>query len=164
MISLIVAVAENGVIGRNGDLPWRIPADLKFFKAVTMGKPIVVGRKTWQSIGRPLPGRDNLGITRDPDFAAPGAIVAVDFASAVATAGTVPEVMVIGGAEIYEAALPHADRIYLTEVHAMPVGDTHLRAFEKTAWREVAREDHEAEGDIPGFSFVTLERVGASVR
>ena len=164
MISLIVAVAENGVIGRNGDLPWRIPADLKFFKATTMGKPIVMGRKTWQSIGRPLPGRDNIVITRDRNFAAPGAIVVADFASAVAAAGAVPEVMVIGGAEIYEAALPHADRIYLTEVHAMPVGDTYLRAFEKTAWREVAREDHEADGDIPGFSFVTLERVGASAR
>lgn len=158
MISLIVAVAENGVIGRNGDLPWRIPADLKFFKAKTMGKPIVMGRKTWQSIGRPLPGRDNIVVTRDRGFVAPGAIVVADFASALTAAAKAPEVMVIGGAEIYEAALPHADRIYLTEVHAAPAGDTHMRAFDKSVWREVAREDHEAEGDMPGFSFVTLDR------
>lgn len=161
MISLIVAVAENGVIGRNGDLPWRIPADLKFFKETTMGKPIVMGRRTWDSIGRPLPGRDNIVITRQAEFQAPGAHVVGDLDAALAAAGEAPEVMVIGGAEVYRAALPRARRIYLTEVHAMPVGDIHLPAFSKSDWREVARKDHAAEGDIPGFSFVTLERAGA---
>jgi dihydrofolate reductase len=162
LISLIVAVAENGVIGRNGDLPWRIPADLKFFKATTMGKPIVMGRKTWDSIGRPLPGRENIVVSRQTGFDAPGACVVTDLEAALSAAGDVPEVMVIGGAEIYKMALPHATRIYLTEVHAMPAGDTQLPAFPETEWREVAREDHEAEGDIPGYSFVTLERLGVS--
>lgn len=161
MISLIVAVAENGVIGHAGDLPWRIPADLKFFKETTMGKPIVMGRKTWQSIGRPLPGRDNIVITRDGDFQAPGAKVVLSVNAAVEAAGAAPEIMIIGGAQIYAAALPLAHRVYLTEVHASPLGDTHLPDFASADWREVAREDHEADGDLPGFSFVTLERIVA---
>ena len=159
IISLIVAVAENGVIGRNGDLPWRIPADLKFFKETTMGKPIVMGRKTWQSIGRPLPGRDNIVVTRDKDFSAPGATVVVGLEAAITAAGDASEVMIIGGAQIYAEALSRAARVYLTEVHASPAGDIHLPAFAARDWREVAREDHEAEGDLPGFSFVTLERI-----
>jgi dihydrofolate reductase len=159
IISLIVAVAENGVIGRNGDLPWRIPADLKFFKETTMGKPIVMGRKTWQSIGRPLPGRDNIVVTRDKDFSAPGATVVVGLDAAITAAGDASEVMIIGGAQIYAEALSRAARVYLTEVHASPAGDIHLPAFAARDWREVAREDHEAEGDLPGFSFVTLERI-----
>jgi len=159
IISLIVAVAENGVIGRNGDLPWRIPADLKFFKETTMGKPIVMGRKTWQTIGRPLPGRDNIVVTRDKDFSAPGATVVVGLEAAITAAGDASEVMIIGGAQIYAEALSRAARVYLTEVHASPAGDIHLPAFAARDWREVAREDHEAEGDLPGFSFVTLERI-----
>jgi dihydrofolate reductase len=159
IISLIVAVAENGVIGRNGDLPWRIPADLKFFKETTMDKPIVMGRKTWQSIGRPLPGRDNIVVTRDKDFSAPGATVVVGLEAAITAAGDASEVMIIGGAQIYAEALSRAARVYLTEVHASPAGDIHLPAFAARDWREVAREDHEAEGDLPGFSFVTLERI-----
>ncbi|MBT5570952.1 MAG: dihydrofolate reductase [Alphaproteobacteria bacterium] len=159
ILSLIVAVAENGLIGRDGDLPWRIPADLKFFKNTTMGKPIVMGRKTWQSIGRPLPGRANIVITRDPQFVADGAIVVHDLAAALVAAGDVPELMIIGGAQIYAMAQEHADRVYLTEVHAAPEGDTFLPAFASSEWREVARERHDADADIPAYSFVTLERI-----
>lgn len=157
-VSLIVAVAKNGVIGRDGDLPWRIPADLGFFKQTTMGKPIVMGRKTWASIGRALPGRTNIVLTRDRQFQAEGATVVADFDAALAAAGEAAEVMVIGGAEVYAMALPHASRIYLTEVHAAPEGDTYLPEFSRDDWCETAREDHEAEGETPAFSFVTLER------
>lgn len=159
ILSLIVAVAENGLIGRDGDLPWRIPADLKFFKETTMGKPIVMGRKTWQSIGRPLPGRVNIVITRDRQFVADGAVVVHDLAAALAAAGDVPEVMIIGGAQIYEMALDRADRVYLTEVQASPDGDTFLPDFAPEDWREVARESHAADADVPAYRFVTLERI-----
>lgn len=158
-LSLIVAVAKNGVIGRGGDLPWRIPADLGFFKQTTMGKPIVMGRKTWESIGRPLPGRTNIVITRDPHYEASGAAVVGDLEMALVAAGDAPEVMIIGGAQVYAKALPRATRVYLTEVHARPDGDTHLPEFSKAEWREIAREDHVAEGETPAFSFVTLERI-----
>jgi len=124
-----------------------------------MGKPIVMGRKTWQSIGRPLPGRDNIVVTRDKDFSVPGATVVVGLEAAITAAGDASEVMIIGGAQIYAEALSRAARVYLTEVHASPAGDIHLPAFAARDWREVAREDHEAEGDLPGFSFVTLERI-----
>lgn len=157
-VSLIVAVAANGVIGRDGDLPWRIPADLGFFKQTTMGKPIVMGRKTWESIGRALPGRTNIVLTRDRQFEAEGATVVADFEVALAAAGEAAEVMIIGGAEVYAMALPHASRIYLTEVHAAPEGDTRLPEFSRDDWRETAREDHAAEDGTPAFSFVTLER------
>lgn len=157
-ISLIVAVAENGVIGRDGDLPWRIPADLKFFKATTTGHPIVMGRKTHQSIGRALPGRTNIVITRDSDFVGVDIAVVGDFDAALLAAGDAAEVMVIGGAQIYELALPRAERIYLTEVHVAADGDTHFPDLDRNIWRETARVDHPAEGDTPAFSFVTLER------
>ena len=124
-----------------------------------MGKPIVMGRKTWQSIGRPLPGRDNIVVTRDKDFSVPGATVVVGLDAAITAAGDASEVMIIGGAQIYAEALSRAARVYLTEVHASPAGDIHLPAFAARDWREVAREDHEAEGGLPGFSFVTLERI-----
>lgn len=159
ILSIIVAVAENGVIGRDGDLPWRISGDMKFFKATTMGKPIVMGRKTWESLGRALPGRENIVVTRRPGYDAPGATVAGDFDTALAGVPDAEEVMVIGGAEIYALALPRAARIYLTQVHASPEGDTHFPALDEASWREVAREDHAADGDVPGYSFVTLERV-----
>ncbi|MDE0779837.1 MAG: dihydrofolate reductase [Alphaproteobacteria bacterium] len=159
ILSLVVAVAENGLIGRDGELPWRIPADLKFFKEITMGKPIVMGRKTWQSIGRPLPGRVNIVITRDSQFEAVGAVVVGDLETALTAAGDVPEAMIIGGAQIYAMAQERADRVYLTEVHASPDGDTFLPAFGSDDWREVARERHEVENEVPAFSFVTLERV-----
>lgn len=157
-LSLIVAVAENGVIGLDGDLPWHIPADLKFFKETTTGHPIVMGRKTHQSIGRALPGRTNIVITRDSDFAGEDIVIAGDLEGALLAAGDAAEVMVIGGAQIYALALPHADRIYLTEVHVAADGDTHFPALDHSVWHETARVDHPAEGDTPAFSFVTLER------
>jgi dihydrofolate reductase len=159
VISLVVAVAENGLIGRDGGLPWRIPGDLRHFKAVTMGKPIVMGRKTWESLGRPLPGRRNIVITRNADYRAEGAAVAHDLNAAIAVAGDAPEICVIGGAEIYAQALPRAHRLYLTEVHGAPAGDTFFPAFDRGAWREVSREaikaDEKASHDA---SIVVLEK------
>lgn len=157
-ISLIVAVAENGVIGRDGDLPWRIPADLRFFKETTMGKPIVMGRKTFESIGRALPGRTNIVISRDSSFAADDIVVVGDLEAALVVAGDVPEVMVIGGAQVYALALPRADRIYLTEVHAAPVGDVGFPELDPGVWRETSRTEHGSEDGVPGYAFVTLER------
>jgi len=165
-LCLVVAVAENGVIGRGGDLPWRMPSDLKRFKALTMGKPLVMGRKTFESIGRPLPGRANIVITRNRDFAPEGVLVAGDIGAALAlareraAADGVDEIMIIGGAEIYRATLDMADRIYLTEIHAHCDGDAVFPPLEDTAWAERAREFHAArEGDSADHSFVVLERV-----
>jgi dihydrofolate reductase len=140
----------------DGRLPWRLPADLKRFKAQTMGKPMIMGRKTFEGFPSPLPGRRHIVLTRDPHWQADGAEVAhsVDEALALAAA---EHVAVIGGAEIFALMLPNADRIELTEVHAEPEGDAIVPSF-SDAWREVAREDHEAEGDRPAYSFVTLER------
>ncbi|HEX4535243.1 MAG TPA: dihydrofolate reductase [Rhizomicrobium sp.] len=156
-IALVVAVAQNGVIGNHGVMPWRIPEDMKHFKAVTMGKPIIMGRKTWESLPKkPLPGRTNIVVTRDARFAGDGAVVvhSLDDAIAAANRETPEEIAIIGGAQIYEEALPQADRIYLTQVHAAVAGDAWF-AFDRAQWREASREDHT--GDIP-FSFMTLER------
>jgi dihydrofolate reductase len=145
-ITLVVAAADNGVIGRGGRLPWRIPSDLKTFRRLTLGKPIIMGRKTYQSIGRPLDRRDNIVVTRDPAFRAPQVTVAtslgaaVDKARALAVAKGVDEIMVIGGAEIFCQALPLADRIYLTRVHAAPEGDAQFPSLAPGEWREVSRE------------------------
>ena len=155
MITLHLARADNGVIGRDGGLPWRLPADLKRFKAQTMGKPMIMGRKTFESFPAPLPGRRHIVLTRNAGWSAPGAEVAVDMDAAIALADA-PEIAVIGGAQIFALFLPRADRVELTEVHAAPEGDVIVPAF--TGWREVAREDHEAEGERPAYSFVTLER------
>ena len=158
MISLVVAMADNGVIGANGALPWRIAEDMRRFKALTMGKPCVMGRRTWDSLPRkPLPGRRNIVVTRDRLFSAEGAILAHSLEQALEEAGQAQEICVIGGAEIYREALPRADRIHLTEVHADVEGDAKLASFDASAWRESWREDHAA-ADGPGFSFVTLER------
>ena len=162
-VALVVAMAENGVIGRGGDLPWRIPADLRRFKAVTMGKPIVMGRRTFESIGRPLPGRPNIVVTRDGSRRWDGARTAKDFDGALALARRraeadgVSEVMVIGGAGVYRAALPRVDRIYLTRIHEPVDGDTVFPDWDETAWREVSREDRD---DIYSsrVSFSVLER------
>ena len=156
-ISLVVAVAENGVIGRRGELPWRIPDDLKRFKALTIGKPIIMGRKTWDSLPRrPLPGRTNIVVTRNPDFRADGAINAHSFADAVAKAGS-NEIAVIGGEAIFAAALPIADTIHLTEVEAAPEGDAFMPPIDRTQWSETAREGpYDADG--VRYSFVTLNR------
>lgn len=157
-LTLVVARADNGVIGRDNALPWRLPADLRHFKALTLGKPVIMGRRTFESIGRPLPGRRNIVLTRSPSWTAAGVAVAADLAAAVAQADA-PEVMIIGGAAVYAAALPAARRIHLTEVHLAPAGDTLLPPF-GPAWRETGREAHAAAGDAPAYSFVTLERAG----
>lgn len=164
-LSLFIAIADNGVIGRDNGLPWRLSGDLKYLKRMTMGKPIVMGRKTWESFPkRPLPGRPNLVITRDAAYDAPGAEVltsanvAVARGKALAKELSVDEVMVLGGAQIYHALLEAATRIYLTEVHDHPVGDTRFE-FDHSKWREVSREYHEqSEGDSSAYSFVVLER------
>ena len=153
-IVFYLARADNGVIGRDGRLPWRIPEDLRRFRAATMGKPMLMGRRTFESLRGPLPGRRHIVLTRSPDWRAAGVEVAHDLEAALALAGTVPEVAVIGGAEIYRLLLPLADRIELTEVHADIPGDTSLEPF-GPEWREVARE--ERPGD-PRYSFVTLTR------
>jgi dihydrofolate reductase len=164
-LALIVAAAENGVIGRNNALPWRLPEDMRYFKRVTMGKPIVMGRKTFESIGKPLPGRTNIVVTRNPAFQAEGIKVASSLAAALELAQHIAlldgadEVVVIGGAEIYQAALPHADRLYLTEVHASVEGDAALPAIDWTQWREVSREQHGAQAPNQyDYSFVCFER------
>jgi dihydrofolate reductase len=156
-LTLVVARADNGVIGRDGGLPWHLPADLKHFKALTLGKPVVMGRRTFVAIGRPLPGRHNIVLTRG-DWTAAGVTVVPDLAAALAAAGDVPEAMIIGGAGVYAAALPRAHRVHLTEVHAAPAGDTRLPPFDPALWAETARDDHAGDGDAPGYSFVTLER------
>ncbi|WP_380783792.1 dihydrofolate reductase [Sphingomonas sp. R86520] len=153
MITFYLARAANGVIGRDGQLPWRIPADLRRFKALTMGKPMVMGRKTFESFPSPLPGRRHIVLTRG-DWTAPGADVAHSVDAALALAGD--DVAVIGGAEIFALLLSRADRVELTEVHAEPEGDAIVPAFD--GWVEIAREDHPAEGERPAYSFVTLTR------
>lgn len=155
MISLVVAMADNGVIGKGGALPWRIPEDMRRFKALTLGKPCVMGRRTWDSLPRkPLPGRDNIVVTRDPSFAADGAIVMHSLDAALARKAD--EICVIGGTEIFAAALDRADVIHLTEVHGDVEGDVRMAPFDRAVWRESAREDH------AGYSFVTLERTCAT--
>lgn len=164
-LTLVVAVAKNGVIGRDGDLPWRLSSDLKRFKAATMGKPVLMGRKTWESLPRkPLPGRQNLILTRDPNFIADNAWVYTDLAAmlaagrAMAEAAGVEEACVIGGAQLYEATLAHADRIILTEVNLEPEGDAHL-ALDLASWREVSSEHVErGEKDDADFVVRVLER------
>lgn len=155
-IALVVARAENGVIGAGGGLPWRLSEDLKRFKRLTLGKPCIMGRKTWESLPKkPLPGRTNIILTRQGDFAADGAAVvrSLDEAIALADQENPSEIMVIGGADIFAAALPRAVRIHLTEVHAAPDGDVRLPAFDPQAWHEVSRE---TAGST--HSYVTLER------
>ncbi|MEG3123499.1 dihydrofolate reductase [Sphingomonas sp. GB1N7] len=154
MITFILARADNGVIGIDGKLPWHLPADLKRFKALTMGKPMIMGRKTFESFPSPLPGRRHIVLTRDAAWSAVGAEVVHAIEDAMALAGE--DATVIGGAEIFALFLLRADRIELTEVHAAPQGDAHVPPF--TGWQEVARQDMPDEGDRPAYSFVTLER------
>jgi dihydrofolate reductase len=164
-VVLIVAVAENGVIGADGAIPWRLKSDMQRFKALTSGKPVVMGRKTFISIGRPLPGRTNIVVTRDPDFRAAGAVVANSFANAraIATGDALrrftTEIAVIGGAEIYAQWMAQADRLEITEVHARPDGDTRFAAIEPAVWQEVARVRNPAgAADSADFSYVTFRR------
>lgn len=159
MITFHLARADNGVIGRDGALPWHLPADLRRFKAATMGKPMIMGRRTFESFPAPLPGRRHIVLTRDSDWHAEGAEVAHGPEAALALAGDAPEVAVIGGAEIFALLLDRAGRIELTEVHDDIEGDARVPAFDSLAWRETAREDHPSEAGRPAYSFVTLERV-----
>jgi dihydrofolate reductase len=160
LLSILVATDERGAIGRDGGLPWHLPADLKRFKAMTMGKPIVMGRKTWVSIGRPLPGRQNIVITRQHGFEAAGATVVDSLDAALAAAGDVPEICVIGGAEIYRLALPRTDLVHLTRIHATVEADTYFPPLPAAQWRQVAREDHAAdEKHAYAYSFIELQRV-----
>ena len=153
-LSLIVAVAENGVIGRDNALPWHIPEDLRYFKQVTSGKTVIMGRKTFQSIGRPLPNRTNIVITRDPAFHAENVLVAHGLDEALAKAGD-SEAMVIGGSSLFGEALARADRFYLTEIHRAYEGDVQFPAWDRATWREVSRR--RVEGD-PDISFLVFER------
>ena len=164
-LAMMVAKASNNVIGRNNKLPWYLPNDLKYFKQVTFGKPVIMGRKTWESLGKPLPGRTNIVITRQSGFQAEGAKVVATLDEAIAMAENVAfidgqeEAVIMGGAEIYALALPRADRLYLTEVHAQVEGDTWFPEYDSTEWNEIGREDFQAEGPNPyDYSFVVYER------
>jgi len=158
-VSIIVAADEQGGIGRDGGLPWHLPEDLKRFKALTMGKPIVMGRKTWDSIGRPLPGRRSLVVSRRQDFAPVGVEVFDSLEAALAAASSQPETCVIGGAQVYAQALPHADVIHLTRVHTSAGADTFFPALDAAQWEEIAHEDRPAdERHAWPCSFITLRR------
>lgn len=158
LLTLVVARAENNVIGRDGALPWHLPADLKRFKAITMGSPMIMGRRTFESLPGLLPGRRHIVMTRDRDWQAQGAEVVHDLAGALDAVAAEPRASVIGGAEIFRAFLPLTERVELTEVHARPEGDTFLPPFDLSRWREVERETHPAADGRPAFSFVTLGR------
>ncbi|ROR34659.1 dihydrofolate reductase [Inmirania thermothiophila] len=159
VLSLIAAIDEGGLIGRGNALPWRLPADLRHFRAVTWGKPVVMGRRTFESIGRPLPGRRNIVVTRDPDWRAAGCERAASPEAALALAAGAREVMVIGGAALYRHFLPRADRLYLTRIHHRFEGDAWFPPIDPAQWVEVAREDHAPDADNPWpYSFLVLER------
>lgn len=159
LISIIVAMAENRVIGIENRLPWHLPGDMKWFRRHTLGKPIVMGRKTFESLGRPLPERHNIVVTADPSYQAPGATVVHSIDAAWQAAGDVAEVMIIGGESFYRQLLPCAHRLILTLVHAEVAGDAWFPEFDWDDWREVERGDHAADDHNPyAFSFLILER------
>ena len=164
MISLVVAAARNGVIGKDGALPWRLPSDLKRFRTLTMGKPVIMGRKTWESLPeqvRPLPGRLNIVLTRQPGYVASGAVVAATLEESLRLAADATEIMVIGGGDIYRLFIDRAERIHLTEVDAEPDGDTWFMPLDPAIWREIATE-HPERGpkDSAGCVLRSFERVG----
>ena len=159
ILTLLAAVARNGVIGIDNRLPWHLPADLKHFKALTLGHTVIMGRKTWESLPakfRPLPGRRNIVVTRDSNYHAEGAVVALSLPAAIAAAGS-GEAFVIGGAELYAAALPLADRLQLTEIDAAFEGDTWFPSIDPHDWRETARETHRDEAGFD-YAFVTYQK------
>lgn len=169
VIALVVAIGENGAIGRGGDLPWRLSSDMRYFRKITMGKPVIMGRRTFKSLPRVLDGRLNIVLTRDQGFVAPDAVMAHSLEEGLAAAREsavrtgADEIMVIGGEDVFREVLPQARRIYLTEVHATPEADTWFPDFDKREWREVLRERHQAgPRDEHAFSFVVLERRGAT--
>ncbi|XVX18936.1 dihydrofolate reductase [Actinomycetota bacterium] len=151
-ITLIAALGTNRVIGKDGDMPWHLPEDLKHFKATTMGHPMVMGRKTFEAIGRPLPGRRTIVITRDTQWSRPEVEVAHSLADALFLAGPADEVFIVGGGQVYAEAMPFAQRMVLTEIDAAPEGDTFFPEWDRTQWHESTREQRD------GFAFVTYER------
>jgi dihydrofolate reductase len=158
-VSLIVAVADNGVIGRENALPWHLPEDLKRFKRITLGKPIVMGRKTFESIGKSLPGRLNIVVTRDADYRRDGVTVVHDVADALCAAGAAKEVMIIGGADLFRLFLPHATRAHITRVHGDVTGDVYWSALDTAEWRVVEREEFAAdERHAYAMTFESWER------
>jgi dihydrofolate reductase len=162
LVSLIVAMAQNGVIGRDNALPWRLPQDLKRFKAFTLGKPVLMGRKTFESIGRPLPGRDNLVLSRDRGYYAHGVIVVHSVEEALVQAQASVELVAIGGAEIFRLVLPFARRMYLTHVHADVPGDTYFPGFDPSQWADLECSTHPPDDEHAyALTFVTLERRNA---
>jgi dihydrofolate reductase len=170
-IVLIAAVAENGVIGQAGGLPWRLKSDLRHFRAVTMGRPVVMGRKTFHSIGHPLAGRTNIVVSRDPDFAAPGVLVAPSVEAAVAAARgdalrrAADAIAVIGGADIYSHTMALADRLMITHVHLRPEGDTRFPVIDPELWKEVARSEHQpGPEDAAGYALLVYERAATHLR
>ncbi len=163
-LSLIAAMAQNGVIGRGNQLPWRLPADLKHFKTVTMGKPVIMGRKTWESIGRPLPGRTNIVVTRNPYFLASNCLVAhsIEEALEIAHDNGEEEVFILGGGEIYAQSMPYWDRLYITEIDLETEGDVFFPEWDESEWRERRREAHPPDEKNPyPYTFRVLERLPA---
>lgn len=164
-LSLIAAVAENGVIGRAGDLPWRIKSELQYFKKTTLGKILIHGRRSFDALGKPLPGRDNIVITRDKEYTAPDALIvhsieeALVLARKISLEKNIDDIFIVGGAEIYKATLPKADRLYLTEIHLKPEGDTFFPDFNRDEWQESRREFHTAlPGEAADYTITVLER------
>ena len=158
-ITLIAALASNNVIGRSNQVPWKIPGEQAYFKKMTMGHPIVMGRKTWDSIGRPLPGRRNVVVTRNRQFVAPGAEAVASLDEALAQTGDAGEIFIIGGGELYVQALPHAHRLLLTEIDAEVEGDAFFPVFDRSQWLETSRVRHLPTQDRPfSYSFVVYER------
>jgi dihydrofolate reductase len=157
-VYLIAAVSLNGVIGARGKLPWHLPEDLQHFRKLTLGHPVIMGRRTWESLGKPLPGRENIVVSRQAGFEAPGASVAATLEAAVALCAGEPVAFVIGGAEIYAAALPLADGIVLTEIQQDHEGDTRFPAWDRSAWRASQRETHTSKDGVR-FDFVLYERI-----
>ena len=159
-ISILVAASTNNVIGRDGGLPWRLPEDLKRFKQITMGKPMIMGRATWDSIGRALPGRQSIVMTRQEAFAAEGCDVVATIDEALDAAGDVEEVMIIGGGNLYEQFLPKTDRLYFTRVHARIDGDTHFPEIDESEWEQVSEELFPACVDREhAFDMLVLDRI-----
>ena len=158
LLSIIVATARNNVIGKDNALPWHLPADLKYFKSTTMGKPIVMGRKTFESIGRPLPGRQNIVLTRDPKWSAEGVTVINDVDDISLSVGSADDVMIIGGAQIYNLTMKHVDCLYVTEVACDVDGDVFFPEIDRSVWQELSREPHAAIDGQPAYSFVVYKR------
>jgi len=158
LLTLIVARARNGVIGRDNTLPWRLPEDLQHFKRTTLGAPIIMGRKTWDSIGRPLPGRRNIVVSRNRDLKLEGAEVVSSLEDAQRLCVNVEQVFLIGGAQLYAEALPSADRLIVTEIDADVEGDAHFPAVDRSTWLETARETHHSEANGFEYAFVVYER------